>query len=34
MPLRLTLPVAAGFTDQIDVVPFGASEFEVTTALR
>jgi len=34
MPLRLTLPVAAGFAYQIDVVPFGASEFEVTTALR
>lgn len=33
-PLRLTLQVAAGLTYQIDVVPIGVPEFELTTALR
>lgn len=33
-PLRLALQVVAGLTYQIDVVPIGVPEFELTTALR
>lgn len=33
-PLRLALQVLAGLTYQIDVVPIGGPEFEVTTSMR
>jgi hypothetical protein len=33
-PFRLALQVVAGLTYQIDVVPIGVLEFELTTAVR